>query len=346
MIYKGLCEMDKLYELFIKNLDKIQPVVLSLILMSFLLILVGFFSMDYLDGKFIFSGREEKEYLALLVGLLLLVIAITIYLYETKGDKVRLKEIIKTKDSLLSSETNRSDSEILNISEQEKFREKLHESKWSTVMLEILRNLNQSMKIDNKEFRYSLAKKLNHFYIESEDWVAGKIVTEFQEEVHSVPQKIYESANQAMFTTSLPGYNPQWLKPFGKKLLQSQRGLNIEIERVFIFRDRASVTINDFEAMVTNQKIENIRVSVCFLEDSDNLKELDGNYLDFAIINNGEVIGYADSFAGKVNETWLFKPTQAKLGRYLQLASMFADNSSRFTDISEKLREIVYSQKK
>lgn len=238
---------------------------------------------------------KNKLFLVVLLETLALISAIIYSVFGIKNtqEKNNLKE-------------EQSNPEVNFINANERAQETLGGKGVKETIEQIITNLEKSLEIKNPTFHKIINNKFQPIMSESDDWSKGLLVVQ-ESDTHDVTFEMYNCAKKAMFVTSVPDYRSVWSTEYGNKLLK----IGVYTERVFIFQNLEEVTVTDFEIMKEQSAIPNISVKVLLIDESSiNLPIKVGN--DFAIIDDGEIIGVTKSFRNGVEEAWYFDTTSVK----------------------------------
>lgn len=197
----------------------------------------------------------------------------------------------------------------------------------------LINNVSKALEFEHIDFCDEVTSHCMEWDTTSREWSQGKVIV--RQNYEKLLSNVYGSAEQFIFSTSVPDYRKTWLTSMGRSLLKiQQENKQAKSTRVFIFDRRVDVTEDD-RFIFEEHKDAGIDVLIYF--DSEDLTfsfPIDIGR-DWTIVDDGRAIAVTKQSEDFYEAQWYFDgKTQAmRFRRYEQklrrgsiaLADFFSD---------------------
>jgi Predicted nucleotide-binding protein containing TIR-like domain len=168
----------------------------------------------------------------------------------------------------------------------------------------LISNVSKALKFEHIDFRDEVTSHCMDWDTTSSEWAQGRVIV--RQNYEKLLSNVYGSAEQCIFSTSVPDYQKTWLTSMGRSLLRiQQENKQAKSTRVFIFDERSDVTEDDRSIF---EEHKNAGVDVLIYFDSEDIQfsfPVDIGR-DWTTVDNGRAIAVTKQSADFYEAKWFF----------------------------------------
>ncbi len=153
-------------------------------------------------------------------------------------------------------------------------------------------------------FQDILIRELADFRIKLKRWQQRRVVL-VGHHYDDFLEKVYASARRTVFATCSEGDIESWAGRTGERLIAAHRKSPATVTRVFVFEDRDDIR-EEHKAIMRSQTGEGFEVEVYINNEDDFFHFPPDLNRDFAVIDEGKIIGKSSQRRGGAVSEWVF----------------------------------------
>jgi hypothetical protein len=209
----------------------------------------------------------------------------------------------------------------------------LPNSEFEGIISEMIKDINDAARIDNKVFQSTIETSLNFFASEVNNWASGQLYIGQDRSVQFLIS-LYRSAKK-VFATSVKDFSTAWKDNlFGDEILRAHKESSAQVTRVFWFTETGEVGEDDLEEM-EKQKSYGVNVFL-FFDKSTEISFPPDIARDYTIIDD-EIIGVTESFGRNRNAAKYFFKDSNKLRAFRNISNRLIKDSISFEKFKTQL---------
>jgi hypothetical protein len=199
----------------------------------------------------------------------------------------------------------------------------VNDEKLNEVLEVMVNSFTKVGKIQNPLFRSAIYAECAQLRPAIALWAEGEFLTEARTD--NILKVLYRNAENSVFATTVQAYNEDvWYRGTAREIIDAhkQNPNNTHVDRVFLFRDRDGIRVEDVKAMLEQTQVEVISVYVYCFDEGKLQPYLNVASWDFCIVDEttmGITIFRELGIEGYPAAKWYFNDRN-RLGLYSEIA--------------------------
>jgi hypothetical protein len=225
---------------------------------------------------------------------------------------------------LVLAKESRTKSETIN-------KMHIHDPEIESIIIELIKDVNNASKIDSELFISSIKTSLNLFAYDVNAWATGQLYIGPDRSVQFL-LSLYRKAKK-VFATSIKDFSTAWEdNSFGDEILKAHKESSADVTRIFWFTSKLEVNDEDMAEM-DKQISYGVKVFL-FFDDLASINIPTDIARDFTIIDN-EIIGITETFGRSRNAAHYYFKDDNKNRAFFRVRDRLLRESRSFEEFNK-----------